>query len=237
MVAGVTAVLGGVRLQRRVTLPAEVAAGVLAVVAIVLTLAGSARLELTSAALAAAGVIALANAPRPGRWWLGAVGPVLLLGALWLFLGWMRVSAPEPYTTVPALAALAAGWELRRRRPDTGTWVSYGAPLALLLAPGLVAALLGDGTLWRVALLGTTGLVVTLVGAWRRLQAPLLVGAVSLLPLAAKTPGPPLWDMVLALPNWIPLGAVGVLLVYAGARYERHIRRLRALGQRIREME
>lgn len=237
VVAGVTAVLGGVRLQRRVTLPAEVAAGVLAVLAIVLTLAGSARLELTSVALAAAGVIALANAPRPGRWWLGVVGPVLLLGALWLFLGWMRVSAPEPYTTVPALAALAAGWELRRRRPTTGTWVSYGAPLALLLAPGLVATLIGDGALWRVALLGTAGLAVTLVGAWWRLQAPLLIGAVSLLPLAAKTPGPPLWDMVLALPNWIPLGAVGILLVYAGARYERHIRRLRALGQRIRDMD
>ncbi|TDQ54815.1 SCO7613 C-terminal domain-containing membrane protein [Actinorugispora endophytica] len=237
VVAGVVLVPYLGRMDAPVLLAAECAAGALGAASVLLTLTGGGRPELTSAALACLGVIAAAGAPRPGRSWLGAVGAVLLLAAGWVFLGWMRVAEPEPYTVVPALAALAAGSVLRRGRPGTSTWLVYGPGLALLFAPGLVVALTSAAEPWRIAVLGAGSLAATLAGARWRLQAPLLVGALVLLLTTARAFGPPLWDIMLVLPNWIPVGAAGLLLLVAGARYEHRLRDARRLGRALRAME
>lgn len=237
VVAGVVLVPYLARVDAPILAAAECAAGVLGAASVLLTLGGEGRLELTSAALACLGVIAAAGAARPGRGWLGAVGGVLLLASGWVFLAWLRVSAPEPYTVVPALAALAAGASLRQRRPGTSTWLAYGPGLVLLLGPGLVLVLAVEAHPWRVAALGAAAVAATLAGARWRLQAPLSVGAVVVLLTAATAFGPPVWNAVLALPNWIPVGAVGLLLLVIGARYERRLRDVRRLGRALREME
>ncbi|WP_046471746.1 SCO7613 C-terminal domain-containing membrane protein [Allosalinactinospora lopnorensis] len=249
VVAGVAMAIRLAPMAREVLLAAEGSIAVLAVVAIGLTLANTERLELTSVALAALGVIALAGAPVKGRGWLGGVGAVLLLLALWVLLGWLRVAAPEPYLAVPALAALVLGWEWRRRTlagvrqagaaPRDGlphSWLVYGPGLALGLLPSLAMVHLVDGTPLRTALLGTAALAVTLVGGWYRLQAPLFVGAAVLLLLARQAFGGPLWEVVVAMPRWIPVGVLGLLLLVVGARYERNLRDLRRFGRMMRKM-
>ncbi|WP_344970497.1 SCO7613 C-terminal domain-containing membrane protein [Salinactinospora qingdaonensis] len=237
VIAAVMATIGVVRLERSVVVAAEVSLGVLAAASIALTFAGGTRLELTSLALACLGAIALAGAARQGRWWFGVVGATLLLAALWLFLGWVGVAAPEPYTALPALAALAVGREWRRRRTGTSTWLAYGPGLGLLLVPGLVVGYAVPAEPWRVAALGAVALTVTLCGARWRLQAPLLIGGVVLVLATGKAVGPPLWEIVVALPNWIPVGAAGVALLLVGARYERRLRDLRRLGRVLSDMD
>ena len=59
--------------------------------------------------------------------------------------------------------------------------------------------------------------VVVLFGAWKRLQAPLAIGATALLVLAIDTFGP----AAARLPEWVPLAAIGVLLMWIGATFER----------------
>ncbi|PSK87386.1 hypothetical protein CLV63_13241 [Murinocardiopsis flavida] len=234
--ASVAAVLGLRRLDPAVLIAAEAAAGVLGATAVLLSLTGSGRGELTAVALAALGVIALTSAPRAGRRWLGAAGGALLLAAIWVFLSAQQVTAPEPYAVVPALAALAAGWEWRRRRPGTGTWRAYGPGLALLLVPSLAMAQFVDPAAWRVGLLAAVSLAVALAGARWRLQSPLLIGGGTLLLVAAKSFGPPIWYEVAALPNWIPTAVVGIVLIAVGARYEQRLRDVRRLTRALRAL-
>ncbi|GLU46843.1 hypothetical protein Nans01_11940 [Nocardiopsis ansamitocini] len=237
VVAGVLLMPYLVRPDRGVLMAAEGAAGVLGLAAVLLALIGG-RPEMAGTVLAGLGVIALSAAPRPGRAPLGAVGAMLMMASVWVFLGWLQVGAPEPYTLLPALAALAVGREWRGRRPGTRTWMAYGPGLALLFLPGLGATYLASGAEpWRIGVLAASALAATLAGARWRLLAPLLTGSVTLVLAAAQAFGPPLWQTVLTLPNWIPVGVAGVLLLAVGARYERRLRDLRRLGHALRRME
>jgi uncharacterized membrane protein AbrB (regulator of aidB expression) len=55
------------------------------------------------------------------------------------------------------------------------------------------------------------------LGAWKRLQAPLALGSLALLVLAIDTFGPE----AARLPRWVPLAAVGALLMWIGTTFER----------------
>lgn len=50
----------------------------------------------------------------------------------------------------------------------------------------------------------------------------------SLLPVAARLVG--------VLPGWLPLAAIGVVLLWAGATYEARLRNLRALRRSLAAM-
>jgi hypothetical protein len=209
-----------VDLPRRFAL--EAAAAVLGLTSVALAHGDAGWLSWVLAALA---VLALADALHADRRPVAAGGALLLSASSWVRLLDADVRAPEPYVVPLALVALALGYARRRRDPEVRSFAAYGAALTALLVPSLLASF-DDDTLTRPLLLGAAALVVLLVGARERLQAPLVVGgavlAVDALHQLAPYAG--------ALPRWLTLGAVGLLLVGVGATYEqrrRDVTRLR----------
>ncbi|QVQ52058.1 hypothetical protein J4H86_25625 [Spiractinospora alimapuensis] len=241
VVAGGIGVTSTVSLPRPLSMSVEVASGLLGLVAVCLTLAGTQRLELTSVCLAVLGVIALGGATRPERRWYVPVAGILLLAALWCAMGWLRVTIPEPYLLPPGLAALVLGWDWRRRavvagRPAPSSWLSAGPGLALL-GPTAVLVLAPDPDPIRLGALAVAGLACTLVGAWRRSQCPLVVGAAVLALVAQRAFGTPLWELVVAVPAWVPLGFAGVVILVVATRFERTVAELRRAGSALRSLE
>lgn len=99
------------------------------------------------------------------------------------------MSTPEAYTLPVTVPALVVGLLRRRRDPQASSWTAYGPGLAATLVPSLLAAW-GDPGWMRPLLLGAAALVVTLLGARRRLQAPLLLGGAVLAAVAVHELAP-----------------------------------------------
>src|SRR5262249_59819590 len=116
------------------------------------------------------------------------------------------------------------------------SWSAYGPGLALGLLPSLAGTLELPANPVRSGLLAAAALAVTLAGARGRLQAPLLAGAGTLVVLALDELGPGVWAWVGGLPRWIPLAAVGALLLATGGSYERRLRDLRRLRDSVGRM-
>jgi len=226
VVAGVVAVCARL-LGRPVERLAAEAAAVLAGVAAFVPVLGDPGW--TSHALLAGGLAAAVVAIRADRHVVGWASGVLLTLSSWVRLLMEDVTAPEAYTSGPALALIAVGYLRRRREPGLSSWRAYAAGLTLGLVPSLLAAT-DDAGLLRPTLLGLAAFAVVLLGARWRLQAPLLIGSVVLgvdvviqiRPYAA------------ALPNWVIIGAAGLMLLVLGATYERRLRDLRNLQERLR---
>jgi hypothetical protein len=206
-------------------LAVEVAAAILATTAVVLTTDDAGWL---SWSLALAGLIALADALHPDRRMVAAAGGLLLSASSWVRLADAGVVAPEPYVVPLGLVALALGWLRVRQVPATRSLAAYGPGLTLLLVPSLLASL-DDETLTRPLLLGAAALVVLLLGAQQRLQAPLVIGGAVLAVDALQLLAP----YAAALPRWLTLGAAGLLLVTVGATYEQRRRDVTRLRQRF----
>lgn len=224
VVGGLLAVAGTWRLRNRIDRAAvESAGGAAALAGLVATAAGGDP-GWTAHALVAGGVAAAAVAVRadrrPAAGWLSGL---LLVAASWVRLADASVTAPEPYTVPPALTLLALGvWRYRREPTTSSSWAAFGPGLALGLLPALLAAL-GDQGLARPLLLGLIALLVTLVGARARLQAPLLIGG-SVLAIDALAQLAP---YAAAVPRWVSVGAAGLLLLAVGTTYEDRLRDLR----------
>ena len=219
------------RLRSPLAEATEVPAAGWAVVTLVITVVAGDRLELVALALAVVGVTALAGAVRPGRWWSAVVGGLLMFCALWTVLAAWDVAVPEAYTVPPAIAFVVVGWEWARRAPITpSSWLTHAAGLLLLLGPTVWLALVDQDLGWRVPAALVVGVIVVVWGLRSRLQAPLALGGAALLVVSLRAFGPPLWDLTLLLPNWVPFAVVGLLLLLVGARYEANLARLRRLG-------
>ena len=197
----------------------------LAIVAIGLTVDDAGWL---SWALASVGIVALADALHEDRRVLAAAGGLLLSASSWVRLADAGVHAPEPYVVPLGLVALALGWARVRRQPSTRSFAAYGPGLSLLLLPSLIASF-DDATLTRPLLLGAAALLVLLVGARYRLQAPLVIGGAVLAVDAVQLLAP----YANALPRWLTLGAAGLLLVAVGATYEQRRRDVSRLRERF----
>ena len=182
-------------------------------------------------ALLAVGVGVAVLAVREDHRW-GWVSGVLLTASSWVRLAEADVTAPEAYTVPPALLLLGVGWLQRRRHPAHSSWRAYGPGLTLALVPSLLRAVTDSGEL-RPLLLGLAALVVLALGVGRRLQAPLLVGGAVLGIDAFVQLAPYLVAAYDAVPRWVTIGAVGLLLVGAGATYERRVQDLRRVGRTI----
>lgn len=183
-----------------------------------------------SAALGALGLLALATALRPDRRPAAIAGALLLAASSWVRLAEAGVQAPEPYVVPLGLLALGLGHLRRREVPATRSFAAYGSGLSLLLVPSLLAV--DSGGLQRPLLLGLTALVVLLIGARSRLQAPLAMGGAVLALDALHLLAPYAAD----LPRWVPLAVVGAVLVVLGTTYEQRGRDLALARQRYDAM-
>jgi hypothetical protein len=177
----------------------------------------AATLAALGALLAAAAVTSTAGRDGATR----GLGVAAAVGA-----GWgIAFAAPpgavlEAYTIPAAGLALAAALLAQGNR--TPSWVSYGPALTTALAPSLVLLFSEDEHYLRRLLLGLGALVILLVGARVRLQAPVLAASVAL-GLVALHELAQVWDLV---PRWIPLAAGGLLLVLLATTLERRRRDL-----------
>ncbi|MFD7625801.1 SCO7613 C-terminal domain-containing membrane protein [Streptomyces sp. NPDC059851] len=203
--------------------------------AVALTVAGR-EPGVLSLACALAAVVCAGAAARPERRRLGWAAAVLGVTAAWLRLWVSGVTVTEAYTLPVTAAALAVGLLRRRKDPLCSSWAAYGPGLAATLLPGLAEAW-RDPHWLRPLLLGGAALAVTLVGAHRRLQAPLLLGGGVLAAVALHELAPYVVQVVGVLPRWLPPALAGLLLLAVGATYEKRLRdarRLRAALGRFR---
>jgi hypothetical protein len=195
-------------------------------------------LALAVCAVSAAGV-ALRTDRRPAA---GYASAALLVLATWVRLFASGISTPEAYTLPVSVLLLLIGW-LRRRGTDSGeeaartrvsSWSAYGGGLAFTFLPSLVTVW-SDPHWVRPLLLGAGALGITLAGARSRTQAPLLLGGTTLALVGVHELAPYVAQVWL-LPRWVVPAFAGLLLVVAGATYERRLeeaRRLKRAWQRL----
>jgi xanthine/uracil permease len=81
----------------------------------------------------------------------------------------------------------------------------------------------------RNVIAGLLAAAIVLAGAWKRLQAPLVLGSTALLALAVDILGP----AVASLPRWIPPAVIGLLLMWVGATFETRRERARRMTQQM----
>ncbi|MEU5169583.1 SCO7613 C-terminal domain-containing membrane protein [Streptomyces mutomycini] len=229
LVVTAATVLLGARLRTPVVAASVELAGVFAaVVAVALAVTDAPFLALV---LGLCGVLAAATALRPERRLVaGYPAAALFVAAAWVRLAASGVTDPEAYTLPVSLAAFAVGFVRRRRDPAASSWAAYGPALSMTMVPSLVVAW-GDPHWLRPLLLGVAALVVTLVGARLRLQAPLVLGGSVLALDALHELAPHVVQVFDALPRWAPPALAGLLLLAVGATYEQRLRDAR----RVRE--
>ncbi|NUR91795.1 MAG: hypothetical protein HOY71_47615 [Nonomuraea sp.] len=189
-------------------------------------------LRAASLAAATAGVLAVAAGARWKERRIGYLGLGFLLAASWIRLWAEHVDVVEAYTLPFSAALLAIGW-WRARGETVSSWRSYGTGLLFTLAPSLLA----EPTPWRSAILAAAALAITIAGARTRLQAPVVLGGVTLAVVAVRELAPPIADLLGTIPRWIPIAVGGLLLVLVGATYEarkRDVARLRNAVAKLR---
>lgn len=136
------------------------------------------------------------------------------VGATWAWLATAHVTIVEAYTAPAAALALGVGMFEWRRGPAR-SWFALGPAIVLGLGPTLVLGIGRDDTP-RTIVAAAMAFAIVALGAWKRLQAPLVLASVALVALAADTFGP----AVARLPRWLPTAVVGLLLMWIGATFE-----------------
>ncbi|MGW9378216.1 SCO7613 C-terminal domain-containing membrane protein [Streptomyces albidoflavus] len=216
-----------------VVVPLEAGAGFGALVALGLAATDGAYLSLV---LALCGVLAAATAVRPER----RPGAGYLAAGLFALATWVRlvsagVTHPEAYTLPVSVIACAVGLLRRRTDPEASSWAAYGPGLGVTLGPSL-PALWSDPHWQRPLLLGAAALAITVTGAVRRLQAPLLLGGGTLALVALHELAPHVAQVFDALPRWSVPALAGLLLLALGATYEQRLRDARRLREHLGRM-
>ncbi|WP_128976439.1 SCO7613 C-terminal domain-containing membrane protein [Streptomyces roseicoloratus] len=225
-----TAAVGAWLRRRPVAVAVEATGAAVGVCALVLA---AGRPALLALALALGGVVAAATAVRPERRRVASwVAAGLFLLATWVRLVVWEVTTPEAYTLPVTVPALVVGVLRRRRDREASSWTAYGPGLAATLVPSLFAAW-ADAQGTRPLLLGVAALVVTLLGARFRLQAPLVLGGTVLALDGLHELAPYVLQAVGALPRWLPPALAGLLLLAVGATYEQRLRDARRLRERL----
>ncbi|RZD89009.1 SCO7613 C-terminal domain-containing membrane protein [Streptomyces albidoflavus] len=216
-----------------VVVPLEAGAGFAALVALGLAVTDGAYLSLV---LALCGVLAAATAVRPERRpGAGYLAAGLFATATWVRLVSAGVTHPEAYTLPVSVIACAVGLLRRRTDPEASSWAAYGPGLGVTLGPSLLA-LWSDPHWQRPLLLGAAALAVTVTGAVRRLQAPLLLGGGTLALVALHELAPHVAQVFDALPRWSVPALAGLLLLALGATYEQRLRDARRLREHLGRM-
>ena len=160
------------------------------------------------------------------------IAGVLTLFAYWILLWQTDVGLVEGYVVPLALVVLWGGFTEYRRRETAGSWFTFAPGLLIGYLPTVAVLLITGDTPLRRLLLGACAVAILVFGAWRRLQAVVVIsGAVVM--VSALRELALLWML---LPTWLPLGVAGALLLAVGATFEKRRRDLYRLGRHIRGM-
>lgn len=159
---------------------------------------------------------------RNGLIWFATGHEVL---AWWLLMDVSRVALPEAYTLAVAAAALVIGYLEARRHPEVSSWLAYGVALVAAFLPSLTIVLTTGETPLRRGLLIVAAAAVLIVGSVLRLQAPVVVGGITLGVAALHE----LAVVSTAALLWTVMAVVGAVLIGLGANYEKRRRELQRL--------
>ncbi|WP_344296894.1 SCO7613 C-terminal domain-containing membrane protein [Agromyces neolithicus] len=199
-------------------------AAVPTLIAIVFGMQSDVRAAVLFPALAAVHIAGGATAARPLAGPIFAWttrGALVIGGAITLSNG--NVDPFDIVTVSAGVAFICWGALSMRRSPELGSWPALGVGLAVLLVPPLIADFT-DPELWRIVALGLVSAAAVLIGAMRRLQAPLLFGGAVLLVHAIAQLWPVITWLYEAVWWWLWLGIAGVIFVVLAATYERQLR-------------
>lgn len=217
VLVAVAARLAG-RLER-VLLAVATAAGLaavgLAVSASPLSVGSGGTLPALALVLAALGLTALAYGVRPRRGAVAWLGVLLCSAGNAVRLVGADVAVVEAYALPLAGLALLVGLVRLRRQPDAPSWVTVGPAASAALLPSAFATV-GDPALTRPVLVVVAAAAVMVLGIRRRWQAPFLSGALAACVVAASQLAP----YAVGAPRWVSFGAVGIVLLVLGSRYE-----------------
>jgi hypothetical protein len=138
--------------------------------------------------------------------------------------------------TVPVgLSALTAGALRLRRNAASRSWPTLAPGLLVLFVPSLLHDL-GDTTLWRAVALGVLAFCTLAIGFARRLQAPLVLGGITLITHGIAQLWPWISDVYESGYWWLWAGVGGIVLVVVAARYERSVQALRSAEHLLRSL-
>lgn len=182
--------------------------------------------------LGCAGVLGVVAAGSPTRrWWFWpAVSAVILAG--WIEAVAHSVFVLELYSVPVGLLVLAFGVQAARSQRRLSSWLAFGLGLLILTLGSLVLAL-WQPLSWRAPALGAVALLALLTGSRLRLQAPLVIGAAELALLVVREVSP----YALALPRWVVIGTLGVLLLSLGVTWESRLADLRSTRRLLADMQ
>ncbi|NNN21862.1 MAG: hypothetical protein HKL80_07680, partial [Acidimicrobiales bacterium] len=152
---------------------------------------------------------------------------LVALFSTWAFVAAYGSKVPEAYAWPAALAACGSGLKLRIDRSNNGkpqfnSWAAYGGGLFMALFPTVLEGI-RERSLFRLTLAGAFGLIITVGGAWKRIQAPIVMGSVTMLFVGIDATRPEL----MRIPEWVPLTLAGIILLWLGVTAERRLRQLR----------
>jgi hypothetical protein len=197
--------------------PEEIVLGTLAClvsVATVLVAVDRSWPHAAAGAAAAYGLVAVGYAALPHRRGVVTFAVVALTSASWLELDDAHVTTLEAWTLPLAALLLAAGLWSHRELGDH-TWLTAGPGMAVGLLPSALFTTVDDGVL-RPLVTVSVAVLVLVVGALRRWQALVVLGAAAAIIIALTQLGP----YAVHLPRYLTLGTLGVALLAVGARYE-----------------
>ncbi|GLY15476.1 hypothetical protein Kisp01_24910 [Kineosporia sp. NBRC 101677] len=151
------------------------------------------------------------------------------------------LTALEAWTVPAALILLTFGLnrfqhlEKSTPAPDIAhSWPTVGPGLLLLLSPSFLATLSeAESPLFRPVLVLVAAALAVAAGAVKRMQAPLIGGAVTLAAQALILIGPWLQEVGQAVPLWAWAAIVGLALLVLGGGYERRLAQLRTVRSRL----
>ena len=219
LLALAVAALGAASLERhsRSEVPLAVSAVVVGVVAVA-HVGRSGDLTAIGGAVAVLGAALVGYASRTGRAPARSGGCAALVAAAWLVAADAGLQVPEAYTL-----PLAAGLLLHsgRRLATAPSWSAWGPALAAAFVPSVFLALV-QPDLTRVLLVVLAATVTTTAATGWGVQAPFVVGAVSLTVLAVGR-----LVAVLPPPGLVALAVAGAALLAVGASYESRRQRAR----------
>jgi len=156
---------------------------------------------------------------------------VVVLGIATILRLDRAVDAPEIYTVPAALVLLAGGIHRLRTDPACSSLQALSSGLVLGLLPSLLLALDEPVTV-RGALIAAAGLLVLAAGVRARWTAPVLAGAVTTGLLALRHLGP----VAEAVPRWVSLAAVGLVLLLVGITWEARRRNVATADRYLRSL-